>query len=233
MRKELKHAKVSCGGTYEVNYNDKDLPYLVCNNCGHEIKDWIKWDEEYKEYWKEEDKWKSKKDQVACLLGYFVYLYEEYYGIPFTFSLSEKGLFRGVEAFHIRKLIGMFNSNAIEAKTYIKWLFDTKVKIRKKRITSLGFLANAGVIQEYKLKKAKSNRIERSTKLPENMVKWISHFAPGLLDVISLNDFGELNLLLTYYKEGHFKDNEDVEKFINKLAKTKYVDQELNIKWSN
>lgn len=229
-KKELKHTKKGCGGTFQTEYNDHNVPFLVCDNCGHRIEDWLKWETEYKYFWQDDDKWESKKDHLTCLLGWFAHLYEEYYGTGFTFSLNEKGLFRGTEMHHIRKMYSMFGNNAMPARDYISWIFQNKVRLRKKRITSLGFLATPAVIQEFKLMRERQRVVSRSTPLPEKMSLWVEKFAPEVLDYVSLRDFGELNLMLTYYKDGHLQGEKAVDAFVKKLIKTGYIDSGLNIR---
>lgn len=232
-RKVIKHAAKKCGGEFQVDYNEDNIPILVCDTCEHRIEDWVKWDTTYRNFWEDEDRWVSKKDHLMCLLGYFVHLYEQYYGTSFTFSLNEKGLFRGPELYHIRRMYAMLNSDALLGKRYMDWLFETKVRQRKKRITSLGFLATPGVITEFKLYLQRSMRIKRDTPLPPKMLEWVEQYTPGLKEVVALADHGDLHLLLSHYKRGHFAEIPAVDAFIAKLKSNSYVDGDLNIKnWS-
>ncbi len=61
------------------------------------------------------------------------------------------------------------------------------------------------------------------------MLAWIGKFAPAVKDHATLIDFGDLRLLLKYYKTGHYRDVEDVSKFVNKLRALNYVDSGLNL----
>jgi len=229
-KKELKHAVKRCGGIYQVEYTDANIPFLICDICSHKIEDWIKWDNEYRLYWQDEEKWKNKKDHLTCLLGWFFSLYKEYYGVDFTFSLNEKGLFRGSEMHQIRKMHSMLDNNPDLSRAYISWIFQNKVRLRKKRITSLGFLATPAVIQEFKLQLERQKVINRQTPLPTKMMEWVDKFVPEILDYVSLRDFGELNLLLTHYSDGHLKGIPAVDSFIDKLNKTGYIDSNLKIR---
>ena len=228
-KKELKHTRKDCGGTFEVKYTEENIPYLLCDKCDHRIEDWVRWHSDYKELWRDDEKWASKKDHLACLLGWFNHLYEEYYNTTYTFSLNEKGLFRGAEMHHMRKVYAMFANQPQDAKKYIDWIFENKVRLRKKRITSLGFLATAGVVQEFKLQTEREKVISRSTPLPEKMLLWIEQFVPEVTKYVSLRDFGELNLLLTYYKDGHMQGVSDIDKFIKKLIQTGHIDRNYTI----
>jgi len=229
-KQDLIHTRKDCGGTFQVEYTDSSIPFLVCDKCGHRIEDWVRWESDYKGFWQNEAKWTTKKDHLTCLLGFFAHLYQDYYGTAFTFSLNEKGLFRGPEMHQLRKLYGMLDGNVQLARDYISWIFEEKVKMRKKRITSLGFLATASVIQEFKLKRERMSVISRSTPLPEKMLRWVETFAPGVTSVVSLRDFGELNLLLTYYRDGHMRGASDIDLFIDKLKQTGHIDSNYIIK---
>lgn len=233
MKKALKHGTRKCGGTFEVEYNDDNIPTLICDKCEYRIEDWVRWNETYSKYWQDEEKWASKKDHIVCLLGYFAHLYQEYYGTGFTFSLNEKGLFRGQEAHHIRRTYAMFNSNAELVKAYIKWVFDAKVKLRKRKITSLGFLATPGVVAEFKLALQRSMQIRRDTPLPDTMLSWINEHVPEVRQHATLADHGDLHLLLSHYKRGHFTELSPVVAFVDKLKEVHYVTEDLKImNWS-
>lgn len=233
-KKEYKHAEKSCGGIFDTEVDSQGCPSMVCSKCGFKIDDWAKWKTTYSNYWQDQEKWLNKKDHLTCLISYFAKLYRDHYDIDFTFSLNDKGLFRSTEAHMIRKMFAMLEDDVMMAKSYLEWIFETKVRIRKKRITGLSFLAFPQTIQEFKLKQEKSKKINRNTPIPAKMVEWAQKFAPGVLETASLKDFGELHLLITYFKEGHYSNIEDVRLFVDKLISTKYLDPNLNINnWSN
>jgi len=232
-KKELFHSTKKCGGRYDTKYTSECIPYLECESCGNKVEDWIKWQDTYKGFWKIEDKWQSKKDHIVTLLSYFNHLYSEYYKTDFTFSLTEKGLFRGPEAYHTRRLLAMLGSNPIHVRNYMDWVFDTKVGKRKSKITSLGFLSMAGVVAEFKLHQQKAKQIGRDTPLPGKMLSWIKSNIPDLNQYVALSDHGDLHVLLTHYKGGHLNNVEPVDKFIEALKVSEYIDSNYSIRnWS-
>jgi len=206
-----------------------NIPYLKCDSCQHEIKDWLTWEEKYKNFWQAEESWKEKKNHLTVLLGYFCAVYEDYYKVEYTLSLNEKGLFRGPEINVLRRVYSMFNGDAAKVKDYIDFIFTRKVQKRKKRITSLSYLAVQDFVQEYKLMAKRAEQVDRSTVLPKKMLDWVSKFVPDVEKHVELNDFGDLNLLLTHYKEGHFKDVEEVNVFVSKLQKMNYINEQYKI----
>lgn len=229
-KKELRHGTKSCDATYDINYDENNVPYLVCSGCGYTINDWIKWKQEYSKFWEMPEKWSSKKDHLMCLMGYFSKLYNQHYGTDFTFSLNDKGLFRGPEVTLLRKMYSLLGNDADLSKTYLEWIFAKKVVLKKKKITSLGFLATPAIVQEFKLSYKKSLTVDRNTVLPSRMIDWIKKFTPTVLSNVSLRDFGELKLLLTYFKDGHFSDDSEMKTLINKLIETGYISEQLEIK---
>lgn len=226
-KKDLVHAPKSCGGTFEILY-DNEIPYLKCDKCGHEIKDWIKWESCYKNLWQEEANWAEDKNHLTVLLGYFCARYEDYYEISYSLSLNEKGLFRGPEINILRRVYSMLGKDPWLVKDYIDFIFEVKIKQRKKRVTSLSFLAVTNCINEFKHLVKKSKQISRSTKLPAKMIDWVNLKAPEVNNLMELNDFGDLNLLLTYYKQGHFQE-EALHLFVSKLKKMNYIRDDLRI----
>lgn len=230
MKKEIIHAK--CGGVYAIEYNDEQIPFLVCGSCGHKIDDWIKWSELYSKFWEDAEKWNSKRDAVVCLLGKFAHLYQKHYGVAFAFSLNDRGLFKGPEAHHVRKLLLKLEQNPVVAGKYLDWLFEAKVQQRKKKITSLGFLHTDAIINEFKLLQKKSQLRTRSTPLPKGMINWLNTYAPKILTEMDLNDFGDLKSILSHFAAGRITSPELLV-FVSKLKSSGVVDENLAINnWS-
>lgn len=229
-KKELIHAPKKCGGLLQVLYSDQGIPFLKCDSCDFEIQDWVKWEKEYKDLWEDKKNWDEKKNHLTVLLGYFCARYKDYYKVGYTLSLNENGLFRGPEINVLRRVYNMLNSDPWSVKEYIDYVFEVKIHKRKKRVTSLSFLAVVDIIQEYKLAAKRAEKVDRNTRLPEKMVQWVTQNSPNVLDLVSLNDFGDLRLLLTHYKNGHMNGNESIDLFVSKLQKLGYIDSELEIK---
>lgn len=221
-------------GEFIVHYDDDNIPFLKCSECQKTIDDWRRWKDTYSSYWMSEEKWNSKRDHIMCLLGYFTELYKKHYGIEFTFSLNESGLFRGKEVFCIRRMYAMLGADAQISKEYIDWIFEVKIIKKKRRVTSLGLLCTSELVQEYKLCRQKSKRIVRSRPIPEKMILWINQNAPEVLSHVSLRDFGELKMALIAYREGHFDSIGDFKIFTDRLLYNNVIDSDMNIVgWSD
>jgi hypothetical protein len=235
-KKVIYHDTIACRdiGVFEALYDDDNIPSLRCTNCGKVIDDWRKWKNEYSHFWSIPEKWESKKDHIVCLLGYFAEVYRRHYGIEFTFSLNERGLFNGKEVFCIRKMLGLVDNDVVAARSYIDWLFANKVVKKNKKITSLSFIATPEIVQEFKLQRQKMRKITRNRPLPEKMVSWVNDHAPDILNHMSLRDFGELKIALSAFREGATSDIPEFVLFVDKLKLNKIIDDESNIiGWSD
>lgn len=228
MSKPIIHTSKKCGGTFEVNYTDDDVPYLICDTCGKEVNEWIKWSNEYKDLWMDESKWASKKDHPVVLLGYFCHVYKNYYGFEYTMSLTEKGLFKGPEVTMIRAVYRKLDSNAKAVKGYIDFIFERKVHKRKKKITNLSYLNVQDFINEYKMARANAKKVSRSTPLPSKVKDWLQKNSSEIEEYVVLNDFGDLKTLLDHY-ETSFKDVDIISRLVYGLKQKGYVSEENKI----
>lgn len=223
MKKELIHATKSCGGVYKIGYNADNIPLLTCLKCDKVIDDWVKWQETYKYYWEDSQKWEDKKDHMVVLLGYFCAIYRNYYGIDYVLSLNESGLFSGAEMNVLRKTYRALESNPNIVKKYIDFLFQSKVTRRKKKITSISYIATPALIQEFKFTLEKEKHVTRDTPIPVKVLDWVKIRAPNVLSMTSLNDYGDLKSFLALYKI-HGVNDPDADVFINKLKENKLID---------
>lgn len=229
-KKILIHAAKKCGGVLLTEYSESNIPALVCELCGHRVDDWQKWDQQYKLLWEDKTCWNDKRNHLSCILGYFCAIYKDSYGLDFTISLNENGLFRGPEMNIFRRIYSMLGSDALVVKDYIDYFFQVRVKQRKKKISSLGSLAVPDIIQEFKLAAKKAEQIDRNTALPPKMIEWVNKFTPDVNRTMVLKDFGDLNVLLKYFETGLVKKTDDVVKFVGKLQQLGYIDDSFKIK---
>lgn len=81
-------------------------------------------------------------------------------------------------------MLGTTNQKTI--RNYIDWIFDAKIIKGNKKIRALGFLANPQFCNEFHLAMSVSNKIGRTTELPDDY-KTIA----DQLDV-PVNTFGDL-----------------------------------------
>jgi hypothetical protein len=109
------------------------------------------------------DKWNT-----AHLIGYFCKKYKDQYGVDYTFRFNSTAPSKSYEVYNFLKLANMLSSSPNILKDYIDWFFIEKIIAKKRRITSMAFLTEANIVNEYKFKKllmgAKS--VDRTTVIP-------------------------------------------------------------------
>lgn len=103
------------------------------------------------------------------VIAYFCKKYKDYYNLDYTFKFNSTAPGKSYEVFQFRKLASMLSNSPNILKDYIDWFFETKIIARKRRITSMAFLTEANIVNEYKFKKmllGKQTTIDRSTVIP-------------------------------------------------------------------
>lgn len=126
------------------------------------------------------------------IIAYFCKKYEEHYGVKYSFRFNSTAPTKSYEVFQIRKLASMLSASPNILKDYIDWFFQEKIIIRKKRITSMAFLTEFGVVNEYKFKKllmGKQVSIDRATIVPPNYVAIIQKHG------FNFTNYGELSFV--------------------------------------
>lgn len=201
MSKKEKPKCKTCGLDVEIIFEGKIVQYPVffCQKCGLKTNEWEKWWEIYSTRW-QENYWDNPKDKPSCLIGYFCHKFNEFYGHPYTFDLSNPIPYKGKEFTMARRIIAMFDGNAKEAAHFIKWAFALKVKNRKKTITSLGFFTLPELINEYKHVKAQSIMLKRQTPLPEDFLNWCKQECANLFEKHDFKTWNDLNALVSFIK---------------------------------
>jgi hypothetical protein len=126
------------------------------------------------------------------ILGYFVKKYKDVYKIDYKFKFNSPSPNKCFEIFQIKKLAMLLTSQPALLKDYIDWVFENKVVKAKRRLTSISFMTNEGIINDYKnnvLLGDSNTIINRSTLLPG---KYKSIFANiGL----TINTYGDLSFI--------------------------------------
>jgi len=129
----------------------------------------------------------------AHLLGYFCKKYFDTYQVKYQFKFNSPSPNKCFEVFQIKKLASMLTANPKLLKEYIDWIYENKVIKAKRRLTSISFMTNEGVVNEYKmnvlLAGKKNLNVDRSTPLPEKF-KVIFQSAG-----VTINNYGELAFL--------------------------------------
>lgn len=138
---------------------------------------------------KEVKDWKAQH-----LIGLFCKLYKEHYKTDYKFKFNSPSPSKCYEVFQIKKLAQLLTSDPVKLKQYIEWAFSEKVKMAKKRITSIAFLSHDFMTTEYKLKYLSgdlaSQRLDRTTTLPIEYKEIINSYGHRI------NNYGELSFLL-------------------------------------
>lgn len=120
----------------------------------------------------------SEQWQATHLIAYFCKRYQEYYQIKYSFKFNSLAPSKSYELVQFRKLGQMLSTNSIIIKEYLDWFFQTQIIFRKKRITSMAFLCDANIVNQFKFKKMAMGSIitiERTTTLPINYQKIVSN----------------------------------------------------------
>lgn len=127
------------------------------------------------------------------VLSYFCKKYKEQYNVKYQFKFNSPTPSKCFEVFQIKKLASMLTANPKLLKEYIDWIYETKVIKAKRRLTSISFMTNEGIVNEYKMNVllvGKRNlNVDRSTPLPDKF-KIIFQSAG-----VTISSYGELAFL--------------------------------------
>ncbi|CAB4196519.1 hypothetical protein UFOVP1290_39 [uncultured Caudovirales phage] len=124
------------------------------------------------------------------ILSYFCKKYKETYNTDYKFKFNSPLPTKCFEVFQVKKLAMSLTSNPKLLRDYIDWIYVNKVVKAKRRLTSISFMTNDGVVNEYKMNVLLAGKhnlsVDRSTPLPE---KYKSIFvASGT----TINTYGDL-----------------------------------------
>lgn len=190
----------SCGEKLEISFVGDNVQYPVssCQKCGIIKNDWVKWWQNYQHIWKIDEKWDSTKDKVSCLVGFFCDYFYQFYNRPYVFEYANPIPFKDKEFVMARRILAMFEGNAREARTYIKWVFAKRVKPRNYSVTSIGFFASANFVNEYFGAKEKAKILKRCSKLPPDFIQWCVENHAQIFEKQELSTWNDLNGLVTH-----------------------------------
>ena len=114
--------------------------------------------------------------KMTHILGYFCKKYKEHYSLEFKFKFNSPIPSKCYELFLIKKIAANISSDPKILKDYIDWFFSTKIKQAKKRITSIAYLSNEGIVNDYKTKFLFNSTVDRSSPLPNNVLNILNNF---------------------------------------------------------
>lgn len=203
MAKKQKHMVCKCGSDKEVIFAGEGVqfPTFSCPQCGPDKRnEWEIWWDGYKDTWRDDDKWNRPADALVCVVGFFCYYYKEFYGEPFVFSYHSAKPYTDKDFIQARRILAMFDGNAKEVKTYIRWVFAKKIKSPKYEIKGLGFFSLQNFANEYRRAKAKAHVIKRFTKLPNDFLVWCKDNAREVFDNQELETWNDLNGIVSVVK---------------------------------
>lgn len=134
------------------------------------------------------DKWKP-----VHVLAYFCKKYEEQYKTKYVFKFNSDSPQKCFEVFQIKRMAMLLSSNPKILKEYIDWIYLNKVVKAKRKLTSISFMTNDGVINGYKINillSGKTNlNVDRTTPLPDK-------FKIAFQDIgIAITNYGDLAFL--------------------------------------
>lgn len=124
------------------------------------------------------------------ILAYFCKKYKETYSIDYKFKFNSPAPSKCFEVFQIKKLASLLTSQPHLLKEYIDWVYLHKVIKAKRRLTSISFMTNEGIVNEYKfnvlLAGNKNSSIERSTPLPDKYLSVLNEIG------LAIKTYGDL-----------------------------------------
>lgn len=179
--------------------------------------------EAYKKFFekfKEIDSLPVKDWSVTHLIGHFCKLYRDHYNCNYKFKYNTTAPSKCFEVFQVKKLGQNLSSDPVLLKKYIEWAFKEKVRIAKRKITSIAFLAHEILVSEYKMKylagELQGQKIDRTTEIPEEFMQVIRKYN------YSISTYGELSFLLQIEEESILemqRELSDVGLDLNKVKK--------------
>lgn len=130
--------------------------------------------EQYKKFFDKFDeieKITTENWKPVHVLAYFCKKYKDNYNTTYQFKFNSPSPNKCFEVFQIKKLAMQLTANPTLLKEYIDWIYLNKVVKAKRKLTSISFMTNESVINEYKfnvLLAGKRNlNVDRSTILPD------------------------------------------------------------------
>lgn len=135
------------------------------------------------------------------LLAYFCKKYYESYNIKYVFKFNSPSPVKSFEVFQIKKLAMQLSANSIILRDYIDWAYKEKVQVGKRRLTSISFITNEELVNNYKMNVLLSNNkqlhIDRSTPLPADHKEILKVIGP-------MNTYGDLTFMYQSFKSNAF-----------------------------
>lgn len=148
------------------------------------------------------------------IIAYFCKKYEEHYGLKYSFRFNSTAPGKSYEVYQFRKLASMLSASPNILKDYIDWFFETKIVLKKRRITSLAFVSEINIVNEYKFKKllmGKQITVDRATVIPPNYAIVIQKHG------CNFTNYGELSFVKRCLDSGN--GDQKYKDMLNELSK--------------
>lgn len=169
--------------------------------------------------WKNKDSWEDKKNHVSCILGFFCYMYKEFFTIDYTFVPQNPNPYGAKEVKDSWTLLATFDNDIHEVRKYIYWVFKKGIN-KNCSITNFGYINAPGLIRKYKLYAEKKKSLTRDSSLPGEFLNWCKLNAVSIFDMYALSTMNDLGALVAYTNEYKLDlDDNSVETVVIKKAK--------------
>lgn len=141
-------------------------------------------------------KWKT-----VHVIGYFCKKYHDAYNVKYSFKFNSPNPTKSFEVFQIKKLAMQLSANPGILRDYIDWAYNEKVGIGKRRLTSISFITQEDLVNNYKFNVLLTNKkqlhIDRSTELPNDYKENLKLIGP-------IKTYGDLSFMYQSFKSGAF-----------------------------
>lgn len=142
------------------------------------------------------DSLEISKWRPAHILSYFCKKYYQTYNTKYAFKFNTPSPVKSFEVFQVKRLALNLSSDPLILKAYIDWAFRERVSTAKRRLTSISFLTQEDLVNNYKMNVLLNHKpdlsINRSTPLPaeyssiiKNKITWA--------DVVNYGDLAFLH----------------------------------------
>ena len=134
--------------------------------------------------------------KVAHILGYFIGKFKIAYGTDYKWKYNSPSPAKCFEVFQVKKMSQLLSSKPKILKEYIDWVFVEKVEKDKKKFRSISFLTGEDILKEYKELILSDRPIDRTMKLPENIIQFLAPFNSKIGTIITYGDLAFYNKAL-------------------------------------
>ena len=144
------------------------------------------------------------------VLAYFCKKYKEKYNEDYKFKFNTQQPSSCFEIYVINKLYINLSSNPETLKLYIDFVFDTKIKNAKRKITSVNTLCDEKCLYTFKTKYLQNKiqaSIDRTSMLDQQVINKIKHINENILT------WGDLAFMIQSESEESFKIKEQLKDF--------------------